>query len=235
MDYWLSFLAGFFGSMHCVGMCGPIVLSYSTQGSIRSTSISSSLTAHLTYNAGRVLSYTLVGAFLGGLHAGVVFLHDVGFWFSLVAGVLMTLMGVSLLRLFPALSLSPTLPFDRITKNFLFRAYRKLYTTLISHKGLESKFYLGLLTPLLPCGLLYAMFIKATSTATVLEGALTMFCFGLGIVPALVVTGFAGNYFGERLRAFGERVGAMMVLMMGVVLILRAFGVSLPGGGLHHH
>jgi sulfite exporter TauE/SafE len=235
MDYWLSFLTGLFGSMHCVGMCGPVVLSYSTQGSVRSSSISSSLSAHLIYNAGRVLSYTLVGGFLGGLHAGVALLHDVGFWFSLIAGVVMTLMGLSLLQLFPALALSATLSFDRMTRNVLFRAYRSLYRNLLSHRGLEAKFYLGLLTPLLPCGFLYAMLIKAASTATVVDGALTMLFFGLGIVPALVATGLAGNYFGDRLRAFGERVGAAMVLMMGVVLILRAFGVSLPGGGMHHH
>jgi sulfite exporter TauE/SafE len=235
MDYWLSFLAGFFGSMHCVGMCGPIVLSYSARGLEGSPSLSASLSAHLTYNAGRVLSYSLLGGILGGLHAGIAVLQDVGFWFSLVAGVLMTLMGLSLLRLLPTFSPSPTISFDRITKNFLFQAYRALYSTLISQKGLESKFYLGMFTPLLPCGLLYAMFIKAASAATVTGGALTMFCFGLGIVPALVVTGFTSTYFGNRLRLLGDKVGAAMVLIMGIVLIVRALGVPSPGGGTHQH
>lgn len=221
--------------MHCVGMCGPIVLSYSTRGAEDPLSFSASLSAHLSYHAGRVLSYTLVGGMLGGLGAGIAFLKDLGFWFSLIAGLFMVVMGLSLLRIVPAFSLSSTISFDRITKNFLFRAYRTVYSTLVAQKGIESKFYLGALTPLLPCGLLYAMFIKAASIATVAGGALTMFCFGLGIVPALMATGFVGTYFGNRLRFLGDKVGAAMVLVMGVVLIVRAFGVPFPGGGMHSH
>lgn len=215
-------------------MCGPIVLSYSTRGLEDSPSFSASLSAHLLYNTGRVFSYTIVGGILGGIGAGMVFLKDLGFWFSLISGVLMVVMGLSLLRIVPALSPSPTISFDRITRNFLFRAYRTVYTILISQKGVESKFYLGMLTPLLPCGLLYAMLIKAASAATVAAGALTMLCFGLGIAPALVVTGFAGAYFGNRLRFLGDKVSAAMVLVMGIVLIVRALGVSFPGGAMHH-
>lgn len=221
--------------MHCVGMCGPIVLSYSTRGLEDSASFSASLSAHLLYNGGRVLSYTLVGGILGGIGSGILFLKDLGFWFSLISGILLVIMGLSLLRVVPVISLSPTISFDRITKNFLFRAYRTVYTTLITQKGIESKFYLGMLTPLLPCGLLYAMFIKAASAASVAAGALTMLCFGLGIVPALVVTGFASTYFGNRLRFLGDKVGAAMVLVMGIVLVARALGVPFPGGEMHHH
>ena len=121
------------------------------------------------------------------------------------------------------------------TRNFLFRAYRVVYGSLIAQKGLESKFYIGLLTPLLPCGLLYSMFLKAASSASILDGALIMACFGAGIVPALVVTGFASSYFGNRLRVWGDKLAAITVLLMGIVLLVRALGVHVPGMGGHVH
>jgi sulfite exporter TauE/SafE len=235
MDYGLPFLAGLFGSMHCVGMCGPIVLSYSTNSPTQPPSLSRSLSAHLTYNLGRILSYTLVGGILGGIGSGVLLLKDLGYWFSLLAGVLMVFTGISLLRVIPFLSSPATLSFEQTTKNIFFRAYRAVYSTLLAHQSVESKFYLGLLTPLLPCGLLYSMFLKAASSATVAHGALTMFSFGLGIAPALILTGFAGRYVGGRLRSVGDKLGAATILVMGVVLIGRAIGIPFFGGAVHHH
>gem|GEM_PF-202981 len=226
MDYWLAFLAGLFGSMHCVGMCGPIVLAYSTQGSSEQSSPLSHLTAHLSYNSGRVLSYTLVGAFLGLLGGNVTGLHEIGYWFSLLLGILLVLAGVSLLRLLPRFSVAAQINVEQQTRNLLFRLYRKIFGVLIGQRNLESKFYIGLMTPLLPCGLLYAMFLKAIGAGSFLNGALTMFLFGVGIVPALVVTGIASSYFGQKLRVWGDKIAAVTILLMGLSLIWRALNVE---------
>ncbi len=235
MDYWLSFLAGVFGSMHCVGMCGAIVLGYSTHGLADQKSFFSELTAHVTYNGGRVLSYVVLGGILGGMGASIATLQSVGFWFSLTAGFLLVLMGISLLRIIPTFAFPAQLALERTTRNLFFRLYQALYGSLLARKNLESKFYIGLLTPLLPCGLLYSMLLKAASTASLLSGALTMLFFGAGIVPALVVIGFASSYFGNRLRVFGDKLAAVTVLLMGLVLLARAFGIPFPVGGQHMH
>lgn len=235
MDYWLSFFTGFFGSMHCVGMCGAIVLSYSTQGRPLQSTFSSSLVAHATYNAGRVLSYSIVGGMLGFLGAGLTTLQTVGFWFSLIAGMLLMLLGISLLRLFPGFAFSTQLALESKTRNLFFKIYQSVYNRLIASKNYESKFYIGLLTPLLPCGLLYSMFLKAASMATILQGALVMLYFGAGIIPALVITGVASSYFSTQFRAWGDKIAALSVLLMGIVLVLRAVGVSIPGMAEHHH
>ena len=70
MDYFLPFVVGFVGSLHCVGMCGAIVLAYSLQsgdpGSAPSAALSS-MPMHLAYNTGRVMSYVVIGTFFGGL------------------------------------------------------------------------------------------------------------------------------------------------------------------------
>ena len=234
-DYWLSFLAGLFGSMHCVGMCGAIVMGYSTQGIAEQASSTSALSAHLLYNSGRVLSYAIIGGILGFLGAGITTLENIAFAFSVIAGTLLLLLGISLLRIIPGFATSAQLALENRTRNFFFRIYQAVYGSLIAQKGLESKLYIGLLTPLLPCGLLYSMFLKAASTASLLQGALVMASFGAGIVPALVVTGFASSYFGNKLRYWGDKLGAVTVLLMGVVLLARAFGVPIIGMSGHAH
>ena len=235
MDYWFSFLAGLFGSMHCVGMCGAIVMGYSTQSDLVGTRFSAGLAAHSAYNGGRVLSYTLFGGIFGLLGSGMTVLRGIGEWFSLFMGVLMVVWGISLLKIIPAFSSRARLELVEKSGNFFFRLYTRFFGGLIGKPGLESKFYIGFLTPLLPCGLLYSMFAKAAGSASMVRGATSMFLFGAGIVPALVITGFAGSYFGQRLRAWGDKLAAVMIILMGVVMIARSFGVPLPFMGGHEH
>ncbi len=215
-------------------MCGAIVLAYSTQGISREAPVGSAIVAHLTYNSGRVLSYTIFGAIFGSMGGGISSLHRFGFWFSLAAGALLVLSGMLLLRIFPRVSFPSELNFGAETKNLLFRIYRATFAALIARHKLEPKFYIGLLTPLLPCGLLYSMFLKAASTASPVDGALTMFLFGLGIVPALVITGLVSQFFGNRLRAWGDKLAAVTIILMGVVVLARAAGVDIPFVSSHH-
>lgn len=226
MEYWLSFLAGVFGSMHCVGMCGVIVLGYSTQGIGANPGFSSLLGSHMTYNAGRVLGYTLVGALLGLIGGRITGLQIIGYWFSLVMGMMLVLFGIVLLKIVPGLSVSAELAIGQPTRNFFFKLYQATFGKLVAQKGLESKFYIGLMTPLLPCGLLYTMFLRAAGSGSPVEGGLTMMFFGLGIVPALVVTGFASTYFGYRLRRWGDKLAAVTIIVMGLAMLWRAWHVG---------
>jgi sulfite exporter TauE/SafE len=234
LEYWLSFLAGVFGSMHCVGMCGVIVLGYSTQGIEANPSFSTMLSSHLTYNTGRVLGYTLVGGVLGLVGGSLSNLQTIGTWFSLGMGVLLVLFGVFALRIFPALSFAAELSFGRGTRNLLFKLYQSTFGRLIALQGLESKFYIGLMTPLLPCGLLYSMFVQAAGSGSLVSGGLTMMLFGLGIVPALVVTGFASSYFGYGLRRWGDKLAAVTIILMGLGMVWRAWNAGAMMGHQMH-
>lgn len=235
VDYWLSFLAGFFGSMHCVGMCGAIVLGYSTQSDLIGARISAGLAAHAAYNSGRVLSYTILGSLFGLLGSGITVLRGIGEWFSLLIGLLMLIWAVALLKIVPGFSSRAELPLRETSGSVFFELYRKFFGGLVGRPGLESKFYVGFLTPLLPCGLLYSMFVKAAGSASMIQGAIIMLLFGLGIVPALTITGFAGSFFRHRLRVWGDKLAAITILLMGLVMIVRALGVPLPLMGGHQH
>lgn len=238
MDLSLSFLAGLLGSMHCIGMCGAVVLAYST-GSSRAagdrgrvalgSSLLGTLPSHLVYNGGRVLSYTCIGAtagYLGGLLSAI---QTIGTLFSVVAGCAMVVAGLLMLDVIPQAGGSST-----GGESWLRRFHIHSLAALLSFRTLRSKFYIGLLTPFLPCGLLYSMILQAAGSGGIVNGALTMLVFGAGIVPALLVTGVASAYMGLKLRYYANKLAAMTIIAMGVVMLLRGLGVPVPFGGSAH-
>ena len=235
MDIALVFLTGFFGSMHCVGMCGAIVAAYSTQsGEQHKPGRWYALANHLVYNAGRVLSYIIVGTILGAVGGSFGGLKIVAEWFSTIVGGLLVISGIWMLRLFPKMGFRQDIPFDKEKKSTLLSIYTRTYGSLLQSHTLESKFYIGLLTPLLPCGLLYSAFIMAAASGNAINGAVTMAIFGSGIVPSLVVVGFVSTFFKLRLRLWGDKLAAVTILLMGLMMLLRGVGLPLPWMMQHH-
>lgn len=237
MDLYLAFLTGVLGSMHCVGMCGAIVMAYSAQQPVTigdgtvalKSSLWSGLPGHMVYNGGRVASYTIIGALAGLMGGLIVSIQTIGIWFSVIAGAILVIAGLFMLGVFPR--------FDIWTggeESWSRKLHIRSVTNLLTLGTLESKFYIGLLTPFLPCGLLYSMFLKAASTGSAFDGGLTMLVFGAGIVPSLVLTGLVSTYAGIKLRYYANKLAAVTIILMGTVMILRGAGVTLPFmGNLH--
>jgi sulfite exporter TauE/SafE len=235
MDAWLIFVTGLLSSFHCVGMCGAIVVAYSTQPHLAEVKpqahgiaiavragIFASLPSHLVYNFGRVLSYTMLGGLIGVVGGTLGSIQQVGNYVSTIGGVAMVIAGVWLLRIIPLGVSASNKP------GLLRRLHLKTIGKLLTLQSLESKFYIGLFTPFLPCGLLYVMFIKAAAAGSFAAGAMTMLLFGLGIVPALVLTGLVSSFMGVKLRAIGDKLAAVTIGLMGVIMILRGLNVDLP-------
>ncbi len=242
MNFILIFLTGFFGSMHCVGMCGAIVAAYSTQDNFHNKNVAGKwnpFLKHLSYNFGRVLSYVFVGALLGAIGGGFSGLQSAGEWFSTAAGVLLILSGIWMMRIFPWMGFKQEISLSSEKKPFLLSLYTKTYGILLASPTVESKFYIGLLTPLLPCGLLYSAFMIAAASGSAVNGAVTMALFGGGIVPSLIIVGFVSTFFRFRLRVWGDKLAAIMIVVMGIIMVMRGLGIPMPwmmmGGGHHHH
>jgi sulfite exporter TauE/SafE len=190
---------------------------------------------HLAYNFGRVLSYVFVGALLGAVGGGFWGLQSVGKWFSTAAGVLLIVSGIWMLRIFPWMGFPQEIQLNGEKKSFLLTMYTKTYGALLASPTIESKFYIGFLTPLLPCGLLYSAFIIAAASGSAFNGAVTMALFGIGIVPSLVIVGFVSTFFRFRLRTWGDKLAAVTIVLMGIMMAMRGLGLPLPwmmmGGG----
>ncbi len=222
--YWLSFLTGLLGSAHCLGMCGPIVLAYSVQ--LREAQPQRSgaryILHHAFYNLGRVLMWAFLGLLLATASGVVQSLLRFERGFALLAGVAMIGVGCARLGFLPAFDLSPSAPAGRLGEMF-----RRAFRLLIREGTLTGTLALGLLNGLLPCGLSYALLIRAAASGSPASGLLIMVAFGLGTVPALFFAGALSTKMELRLSRWGERTALTMVVLLGLLLVLRGFGLHL--------
>lgn len=225
-DISLVLTFGFVSSLHCVQMCGPIVLSYSVAANT-AQGRRSFVGLHLAHNSGRSVSYMLLGAiagFAGGAMGWVGKLAGIENIASIVAGSAMLLTGIAMFGFVPGLGewRGFALP------GRLLRPAGKL----IASPSPQAKFTLGIMMGFLPCGLIYAALMKAIGTASPAEGALTMLAFALGTSIALIAVGVGSSAATQKMARWGTSVSALMVVVMGLVLIGRG---TLAGPVMHHH
>jgi len=217
--------ASLLGSIHCAGMCGGFVAIVGEGASGRARWLS-----QLSYNAGRLVSYTILGAtagFLGhaldlaGSAAGI------GRVAALISGSIMILWGMGALletqgvRVFRG---RWTLP-PRVTRGLA--SLRRLPATW---RGLV----LGLATTLLPCGWLYAFAVTAAGTASPTQGALLMAAFWTGNLPVLLGLGVALGALVGRVRRHVPLVSAAVIFCVGLFTVttranLPAFAAAAVG------
>jgi hypothetical protein len=214
-DFSLVLVFGFVSSLHCIQMCGPVVLTYSVAANT-GLQRRSLLGLHLAYNAGRTITYMLLGA-VAGLAGGAMG------WVGRFAGienVAAIIAGIAMV--FTALVMFGVASGFKgwggiAMPGRLLRPASKL----ISSPSARSKFALGLLMGFLPCGLIYAALMKAIGAATPLGGMLTMLAFGMGTSVALVVVGLGSSAATRKVARWGTTISAITVLVMGAILIAR--------------
>ncbi len=200
----IAFL-GSFG--HCIGMCGGIVLAYSTIKIEPASSKVSKTIAHLLYNFGRVLTYTVLGALFGAIGGVATFSNTADGTLLIIAGVAMILAGLSLMGKIKFLTL---IEHSISSSNF----YKQSFQKILHSKSNVSFFILGMLNGLLPCGFVYFFAITAASTASPLYGALVMFIFGVSTIPAMFSLGFLSSL------ASATSFRNMMMSLSSVAVIL---------------
>ena len=210
----IAFL-GSFG--HCMGMCGGIVLAYSTTKVEDRWSKTKQSFSHLLYSAGRVTTYTILGAMFGFLGGVATFNNLTNGMMLIFAGLFMVLAGLSLSGKIKFLTL-----FEHSFSSTSL--YSKLFRELLQTKSLLSFFVLGMLNGLLPCGLVYFFTITAASTASPLYGAMVMFIFGVSTVPALFSLGFfVGLYKNSKFRNTMMSLAAISVIIFGFFTIKEGY------------
>ena len=201
------FLIGLLTSTHCVAMCGGILLG-TASGGLR-TSRAAVFGASCAYNGGRVLSYTALGAAFGAL--GTVISYSLPFKsmvFTLL-GLLVALLGLNMWGLLPGLR---ALALEQSGVCSLPRGARKRFS--------GRPLLIGLLTGLMPCGALYAMWLIATASGSALHGARIMLAFSLGTAPVMVAFGALGVWFPRRWNRYLLKAGSMLVTAMGVKMLM---------------
>jgi uncharacterized protein len=207
---------GFLGGLHCMGMCGPIVIALSRKQGKSLRGISS----RLAYNLGRTFTYMLLGVVVGVLAEG---LRVAGFqqWLSIAIGAIL-LVGV----LLPAKWINKILPQKLTTgpTNLIHSVWAKLPQS----SSPPTQFVIGILNGFLPCGLVYTAAAAASAMETMPQSVAYMGWFGLGTIPALLVTSYAGMAILNRFRISYRKLTTVAIASVAILLILRGLNLGIP-------
>jgi hypothetical protein len=223
-----ALVAGFAGSTHCLAMCGGIAGALGLSSRAAAERSGRALRFPLAYNAGRVLSYALAGALVGGLGAGLGHLAGMDrarVGLQLLAGALLVLLGLRLVagrRGFAWMDAAGAR---------LWRRLSPLLRHVLPIDSLPRALTAGMLWGWLPCGMAYGVLGVAWLSADPLHGAAIMATFGLGTLPALVAASGMAARIGALAGSPAWRAAAgMSIVALGVLSIA---GPWLPAHAVH--
>lgn len=215
MGYGVLFIVGVLTSLHCVAMCGGINLSQCVAHGNVDDDKMSKLKPSLLYNAGRVVSYTIIGGIVGALGSVVSFSGMAKGLVAVLAGLFMIVMGLNMLNIFPWL------------RKFNIRMPKFIGQKIYSGKVNKGPFIVGLLNGFMPCGPLQSMQLYALGTGSFIAGATSMFFFSLGTVPLMFGLGALSTILSKKFTNNLLKFSAILVIVLGVGMISR--GMSLSG------
>ncbi|TRX57514.1 sulfite exporter TauE/SafE family protein [Thalassomonas sp. M1454] len=215
IDFISAFLIGVAGAGHCVAMCGGITSMLTAN--INSPQ-KSNLPLILSYNFGRILSYTIAGAIAGltgSLAAQSIGVHIS--WLRLIAAIFLILLGLYIGKWAFIL--------NRIEGigQYLWRYLQPLSKRFIPVKNPTQALLLGAVWGWLPCGLVYSTLTWSMASATWYNGALIMFAFGLGTLPALLTLASGFSFITNLLKSQNTRnVTAVLLISYGLYSLVIA-------------
>lgn len=211
-----SLTIGLVGSLHCIGMCGPIAISLP----LGNKSLGRRTLGGLVYNLGRILTYGILGAIFGFLGKGIE-LAGLQRWASILIGFIMVLSVIA-----PAL-FAKKIKLENILFGYAGRMVGK-FRKLFKINSLPSLFLIGLLNGILPCGLVYVALAGAINTNQVIGGVIYMLVFGLGTLPVMLAIPLLGNVIGKGFRQKYKFVLSSFVVLLGLLFVLRGLSLGIP-------
>ena len=218
MEITLIFAAlglGFASGFHCLGMCGPIALSL---GLSKKQQVNFHL-QNLTYQFGRILTYSFLGAIIGIVGEGF---QLAGFqkYISILAGILLITMalfsfGGDFTTKIPAIS------------NALLKVKINL-GKLLRKTDYSSRFLTGVLNGFLPCGMVYMALTASLAAGGIWQSASFMVFFGLGTFPFMFAAVLFGNILNATVRNKILKIVPVFMLILGALFILRGMELGIP-------
>lgn len=204
------FLIGLLTSTHCVCMCGGIMLCQTAGARVQSPRLSA-----LAYNGGRAAAYTLMGGLFGALGTVISYSAQTRSMIFTMAGLLVAVIGMNMWGLLPGLrALAP--------------GQSSYCAVSAKRKSIAGRpLAVGLLTGLMPCGPLYAMWLFAVSCGSAISGAAAMLAFSLGTVPLMLLFGALNSFVPRKWMKYMLKLSAVLVTAMGIKMLLN--GLVLGG------
>jgi uncharacterized protein len=224
-DLTALFLLGFFGTGHCAGMCGPLIVAF--------PGAAGRISSHFFYHFGRMITYTAVGAFIGAFGAGLSFLAGesdlaplpsvarIQVVFSMAAALFMLAFGLFRLHLLP----EPA--WMSIASPLKIPGFRSILRAAADRRSDSHMFLLGMMLGFLPCGLSYAAFARALPSGGALAGGALAAAFALGTFPGLLLLGTCATRISASRRRIMDVVSGIIMIGMAASLWVHALQATL--------
>jgi len=217
---WASVIAGFslgmVGSLHCVGMCGPLAIALPVQH----LAAIKKFISLLIYQLGRIVTYAALGLLFGSL-GRTFYIAGLQQWLSVSLGILIL---ISALIYF----------LRKRTVHFIFlnRFYSKVQMVigalLRSGKGTSAFFLMGMANGFLPCGMVYLAIAGALSSVSITHSVMFMALFGAGTLPAMMMVSYFGQSIPMSVRMSMRKAVPYFIIAMGLILVLRGLNLGIP-------
>jgi len=211
-----ALILGLLGSLHCVGMCGPIAFMLPVD---RSNSFRKISQIGL-YHFGRLMAYSIIGLVFG-LVGKSLYIFGIQQQLSIIIGILMILVILLPQRAFGKYNLTKP----------LYKLISKVKTSLgkaLKKKTADTFLTIGFLNGFLPCGLVYMAVFGAVATGSLSEGSLYMVLFGLGTIPLMTTAIYLGKFLNSTIKQRIQKAIPVFVVLIGLLFILRGLGLGIP-------
>jgi len=214
-----AFVFGLMGSAHCLGMCGGIMSTLSLAGHGNHSNIG----PLLSYNTGRIFSYTVAGLIVASagslLSDKLLAIADI---MRVVASFILILMAFYIANWWKGLV------YIENAGRYLWRYLQPFASRLMPVRNSSQALMLGIIWGWLPCGLVYSVLIWALSVAHPLQGAAIMLFFGLGTLPAMLLTGVLASQVKALSQSSSVRsVAAITIIAFALWQLVPLFGSSM--------
>jgi len=210
-----GFTLGAAGSLHCVGMCGPLSMALPTWH----LSAKGKFFSLLLYQLGRIITYSVFGLIFG-IAGRSIYLAGFQQWFSILAGSI--ILSAAILYFIQKHSVH----FSFFNRFYIF--IQGLIGRILKGNSTPSGFLLlGMANGLLPCGMVY-MAIAATLSFTQLNQSIGfMAMFGAGTLPAMLFVGYSGQIIKPSIRNLFKKSVPYVVTIIGIMMILRGLNLGI--------
>jgi hypothetical protein len=211
-----AIILGLMGSLHCVGMCGPIAFMLPVD---RSNNVKR-LGQTFLYHMGRLLAYGIIGLLFGLLGKGL-YVFGIQQKLSIAIGLVMIIIVLIPSRTFNQYNLSK--PVYRIISKVKNRLGKEL-----KKKSPDTFLTIGFLNGFLPCGLVYMALFGAIAMGNTWQGGLYMLLFGLGTIPLMTTAIYFSSSFKGNTKRHIQKLIPAFVILIGVLFIIRGLGLGIP-------
>jgi sulfite exporter TauE/SafE len=224
MSYGLIFIIGLVASVSsCIAVTGGLLVAVAAKYNEATGNLTPTqrMKPHIYFNAGRILSYTLLGGVIGALGSALTLSPEINGVLTLIASAVMILLGLQMLRLLP--SLTQFLP-------TMAKSFGHFIHDLAERDTNGGAFVLGAATFFLPCGFTQALQLYVLAKGSFTVGALSMLAFSLGTLPALLSLSAMSSFATGSVQRHFLKFAGVAVVALGIANI--QYGLVLTGSDL---